>query len=44
MAKSATDLAFWPDAISLLDAAQFNAEAFAGHGQITDPYLLALAF
>jgi uncharacterized protein len=43
MAKNATDHAFWPDAVSLLDPSQFNADAFAGHGQITDSYLLALA-
>jgi uncharacterized protein len=43
MAKAATDHAFWPDTISLLDTARFNADAFSHHGQITDSYLLALA-
>jgi uncharacterized protein len=43
MAKAATDHAFWPDAVSLLDSVQFNAEAFTQHSQITDSYLLALA-
>jgi toxin-antitoxin system PIN domain toxin len=43
MAKTATDHAFWPDSLSLLDARHFNAEAFTQHGQITDAYLLALA-
>jgi uncharacterized protein len=43
MAKNATDHAFWPDAVSLLDPNPFNIDAFTQHGQITDSYLLALA-
>jgi uncharacterized protein len=43
MAKNATDHAFWPDSVSLLDPGQFNADAFTQHRQITDSYLLALA-
>lgn len=34
---------FWPDSISLSDAALFNASAFRGHQQVTDVYLLGLA-
>ena len=44
MAKNATDHAFWPDNVSLLDQNSFHTEAFTHHGQITDSYLLALAF
>jgi uncharacterized protein len=43
LAKTATDHAFWPDDVSLLDHTVFNASALAHHGQITDSYLLALA-
>jgi uncharacterized protein len=43
MAKDATDHTFWPDAASLLEADQFNADDFTSHSQITDAYLLALA-
>jgi uncharacterized protein len=43
MAKRATDHAFWPDSVSLLDPVQFNADAFTQHGQITDSSLLGLA-
>ncbi len=43
MAKEATNHEFWPDSISLLNPALFNADAFTHHGQITDSYLLALA-
>jgi uncharacterized protein len=43
MAKQATNHAFWPDTVSLLDPDHFNADAFSQHGQITDSYLLALA-
>lgn len=43
MAKHATDHAFWPDTVSLLNADCFNVDAFTRHGQITDAYLLALA-
>lgn len=34
---------FWPDEISLTDAAVVRAERLAGHGQISDVYLAALA-
>jgi uncharacterized protein len=43
MAKEATNHEFWPDSVSLLNPALFNADAFTQHGQITDCYLLALA-
>jgi uncharacterized protein len=43
MAKTATDHAFWPDTVSLLDPSHFHAEAFTQHRQIADSYLLALA-
>jgi uncharacterized protein len=42
MAKEATNHEFWPDSVSLLNPALFNANAFTQHGQITDSYLLAL--
>ena len=35
--------AFWPDDISLLDAARLDHGRMHGHRQITDLYLLALA-
>jgi uncharacterized protein len=35
---------FWPDAISLLDSSLFNWSFVLGHRQVTDMYLLALAF
>ena len=35
--------AFWPDDLSLLDAAVFDALRIHGPGQLTDLYLLALA-
>ena len=34
---------FWPDDISLLDAARLDHGRMHGHRQITDLYLLALA-
>ena len=34
---------FWPDDISLVDDALFNAELLLGHQQLTDIYLLGLA-
>ena len=34
---------FWPDDISLLDAATFDHSKIHGHRQLTDIYLLALA-
>ncbi|MDE2446848.1 MAG: VapC toxin family PIN domain ribonuclease [Alphaproteobacteria bacterium] len=43
MAKAATDHAFWPDSISILDNTTFVSEAFSPHSQITDFYLLGLA-
>lgn len=33
---------FWPDDISLLDAALFQANRIQGHKQVTDLYLLGL--
>jgi len=35
---------FWNDSVSLLDARLFRSEAIKGHNQITDVYLLGLAF
>lgn len=35
--------AFWPDDISLADAAVFDSERIHGHRQLTDVYLLGLA-
>jgi len=35
--------AFWPDTLSLLDGAVFDASLVAGHRQLTDVYLLGLA-
>ncbi len=43
IAKSATDHAFWPDSLSLLDPAVFAQTSLTHHGQVTDSYLLALA-
>ncbi len=34
---------FWPDDLSLLDAAAFNHSKIHGHRQLTDLYLLGLA-
>lgn len=34
---------FWPDAVSLRDAAIFKAPLIRGHRQVTDVYLLGLA-
>ena len=34
---------FWPDDLSLLDAAAFDHEKIHGHRQLTDLYLLGLA-
>ena len=34
---------YWPEAVSLTDTALFNLPAMAGHGQVTDVYLLGLA-
>ena len=34
---------FWPDDLSLLDAAAFDHSKIHGHRQLTDLYLLALA-
>lgn len=34
---------FWPDDISLLDAAKLNTARLLNSGQVTDSYLLALA-
>ncbi|MBZ5727355.1 MAG: VapC toxin family PIN domain ribonuclease [Acidobacteriia bacterium] len=40
---AAADHHFWSDSVSLLDEALFRAQAFAGHRQVTDIYLLGLA-
>jgi predicted nucleic acid-binding protein len=40
---AATDHAFWPDDISLLDAQLFDRSRILGPRQLTDVYLLALA-
>jgi len=37
------DHAFWPDAISVLDASHVDCRVLVGHLQVTDAYLLALA-
>jgi toxin-antitoxin system PIN domain toxin len=38
-----TDHVFWPDDISIADAATFDRSGILGPNQITDAYLLALA-
>lgn len=43
IAKEATNHQFWPDSVSLLDPALFDANGFTQHSEITDSYLLALA-
>ena len=35
---------FWPDDISLLDAERVETDQLLSHGQVTDSYLLALAY
>jgi len=35
---------FWQDSVSLLDPGIFRSELVKGHNQITDAYLLGLAF
>ena len=35
--------AFWPDDLSITDAAAFDGNRLQGHQQVTDVYLLALA-
>lgn len=42
-ATRATDHAFWPDDVSLLDADHVDVGRLHGHRQVTDAYLLALA-
>lgn len=39
----ATDHAFWPDDISVLEPGRVDAGRLHGHRQVTDAYLLALA-
>jgi toxin-antitoxin system PIN domain toxin len=41
--KQAGNHAFWPDDVSITDAAIFDWDRLQGHQQITDVYLLALA-
>ena len=43
MKQTATDMAFWPDAISLADTAMFDHSKIYGPRQLTDIYLLGLA-
>jgi uncharacterized protein len=43
LAKEATNHEFWPESVSLLNTALFDASGFTQHSQITDSYLLALA-
>jgi toxin-antitoxin system PIN domain toxin len=40
---SAKEHTFWPDAVSLTDAALFNPALIRGHRQVSDVYLLGLA-
>src|SRR3990172_5715966 len=40
---SAREHVFWPDAVSLTDAALFNPSLIRGHRQVSDVYLLGLA-
>jgi uncharacterized protein len=42
-AKSSGHHEFWPDDVSLTDAALFDRSRFRGHQQVTDAYLLAMA-
>ena len=42
VATAAPEHAFWPDAVSILDAAILDTSAIHGPGQLTDAYLLAL--
>ncbi len=42
-AASTAEHAFWPDEVSLLDAAVIDWQRVLGHRQVTDAYLLALA-
>ena len=41
--QSRTDHRFWPDSISIIDAALFDHLALTSSRQVTDVYLLALA-
>jgi toxin-antitoxin system PIN domain toxin len=41
--KGSGNHAFWPDDISITDAAVFDCNRLQGHQQVTDIYLLALA-
>ena len=41
--KRSGNHAFWPDDVSITDAALFDWDRLQGHQQITDIYLLALA-
>jgi hypothetical protein len=38
------DHTFWPDSVSLRDRGLFDSKHITGHRQLTDIYLLALAF
>ena len=42
-AKSSGHHEFWPDDVTLTDAALFDRSRLLGHQQVTDAYLLALA-
>ena len=41
--KRSGNHAFWPDDVSITDAAAFDWSRLQGHQQVTDVYLLALA-
>ncbi len=42
--RASGDHEFWPDAVSLTDKTLFNPSLIRGHRQLTDIYLLGLAF
>lgn len=43
MKQNASDMVFWPDAISLADSTLFDHSKIHGPSQLTDVYLLGLA-
>lgn len=43
MLRNGGHYAFWPDDLSITDAAVFDWDRLQGHQQVTDVYLLALA-
>jgi predicted nucleic acid-binding protein len=42
--RASGDHSFWPDSVSLRDGDLFRPRHITGHRQLTDVYLLALAF